>query len=380
MISGINLSRDDLAALAHAHGSPLLVLSSQVVREQYRAIAAALPRVEIHYALKCLSHPALIAALDDEGASFDVCSNGEIDLVRAAGIAPERCLHSHPIKRPGDIDHSLDYGCRTLVFDNLDELDKLAPYAGQLRLLLRLSFRSRDAMVDLSYKFGAAPDAALDLLRAARDRGLEVAGLCFHAGSQNTYPFKYLDAIAFCRQLFNLAALEDIHLDTLDIGGGFPVAYQESVMPIAEFCAPIAAELDRLFPDTRLIAEPGRFIAAPAAALLCSVMGKSLRHGVMWYYLDEGVYGCYSGTVYDHAAYNIAPLLDAERGPARLSVIAGPTCDSFDVIYDGVLLPELAVGDLLVSPTMGAYTTASASTFNLFPKAQVVVVDDQDAS
>ncbi|MFW5751297.1 MAG: type III PLP-dependent enzyme [Planctomycetota bacterium] len=375
-IPGIQLSAAQARELAATHGTPVLLLAPAVIRERYRNIAAALPGVAIHYALKALAHPAVVTALAAEGCDFDLCSNGEVDLVRAAGVDPARCLHTHPIKRRSDIDHTLAYGCRTFVYDNASEIDKFAAYAGDCELLLRLSFRSRDAVVDLSYKFGAAPDAALDLLRRARDAGLRVRGLCFHAGSQNSYPYKYLDAIAFCRQLFNLAALEDIHLDTLDIGGGFPVAYQEQVMPIADFCAPIAAELARHFPDTRLIAEPGRYIAAPAAALITAVQGRSLRGGVMWYYLDDGLYGCYSGKVYDHADYPLLPLQPTEGRNRHLSVVAGPTCDSIDVVYDGIVLPELAVGELLAGPMMGAYTHASASTFNSLPRPPVVVLED----
>ena len=331
----------------------------------------------MHYALKAFPHPALIEALRDAGAWFDVCSNGEVDVVRNAGIPPERCIHTHPIKRDGDIRYSLEYGCRTFVFDNPYELAKFEAYRDDVELMMRLSFRSKDAVVDLSYKFGCAPDDALALLKDATARGLKVRGLCFHVGSQSLYPYKYLEAIGFCRQLFSLAALEGIELDTLDIGGGFPVPYTEPITPINEFARPILEELRRQFPDTRIIAEPGRFIAAPSMTLICSVMGKSLRGGTMWYYLDEGVYGSYSGQVFDHAIYPITPLkvLAGDTSPRRPSILAGPTCDSFDVISEGLMLPELDPGDLLVSPMMGAYTAASATEFNHFPKTRVVVLD-----
>jgi ornithine decarboxylase len=168
-----------------------------------------------------------------------------------------------------------------------------------------------------------------------------------------------------------------VRLDTLDIGGGYPVPYTEPVMPITYYCHPIAAELERQFPGVRLIAEPGRFISAPAMNLVASVMGKAERQGMMWYYLDDGLYGSYSGKLYDHCNYQFYPLakLEGKSGPERMSVVAGPTCDSIDVVYENILLPELECNDLVVSPMMGAYTSASATDFNFFPRAKIVVID-----
>ncbi len=364
-------------ALVAQHGCPLLLLSTRTAVRQYRALRAALPGVELHYALKPLPHPAVVAALRDDGASFDLATNGEVDVVRGCGVAPERCIQTHPIKRDGDIRYALDYGVTTFVFDNPDELPKFLPYRERVRLLMRLSFRNKDAQCDLSLKFGVQPADALALLRRATGMGLHVAGLSFHCGSQLVSNQKYLEALAFCRQLFSLAALEGIVLNTLDIGGGFPVPYTEAVTPIAAYCAPIARLLETQFPGVRLLAEPGRFIAAPSMTLIASVMGRAERFGRWWYYLDDGLYGSWSGKLYDHCDYPFIPLrrLEGDAGPERPSVVAGPTCDSIDVVYDDIMLPELAAGDLVVAPMMGAYTWASATEFNFFPKAAIVVVD-----
>ncbi len=359
------------------HGAPLLLLSTQAIRQQYRTLKQALPGVDLHYALKPLPHPAVVAALRDEGSSFDLATNGEVDVVRDAGVPPSRTIHTHPIKRDSDISYALQYGCTTFIFDNPYELPKFLPYRDRVELLMRLSFRSKDAVVDLSLKFGVQPADALDLLRKAVGMGLKVRGLSFHVGSQTLNAFKYMEAIGFCRQLFNLAALDGVVLDTLDIGGGYPVPYIEPVMPIQYYCHPIASELERQFPNTRLIAEPGRFISAPAMTLISSVMGKAERQGRMWYYLDDGLYGSYSGKLYDHADYQFMPLskLEGKNAPERMSVVAGPTCDSIDVVYDNIMLPELECGELVVSPMMGAYTWATATEFNFFPKTKIVVID-----
>lgn len=367
-----------MRALAAEHGTPLLLLSTQVIRQQYRVLQAALPGVQLHYALKPLPHPAVVKALLDEGAYFDLATNGEVEVVRSVGVPPERCIQTHPIKRDADISHCLRYGTRTFIFDNPYELPKFLPYKDQVELLMRLSFRNKEAQCDLSAKFGVQPTDAHALLRKAVSMGLKVRGLSFHCGSQLLNAFKFIEAIGFCRQLFNLAALDGVRLDTLDIGGGYPVPYTEPVMPISYYCHPIAAELERLFPGVRLIAEPGRFISAPAMNLVASIMGKAERQGLIWYYLDDGLYGTYSGKLYDHANYQFYPLAKLEGKAAnaeRMSVVAGPTCDSIDVVYENILLPELECNDLVVSPMMGAYTWASATDFNFFPKAKIVVID-----
>ncbi len=163
--------------------------------------------------------------------------------------------------------------------------------------------------------------------------------------------------------------------DTLDIGGGFPIDYGQAVQDIGRFCAPLRSALAKIPKRVRIIAEPGRFIVGPAAIGVASVMGRARREGHWWYYLDDGLYGSYSGQHYDHARYPVEPLREgAERLP---SVLAGPTCDSIDVIAENLMLPELKTGDLIVGRAMGAYTWASASEFNFFPKATVVTVNLQ---
>jgi ornithine decarboxylase len=144
-------------------------------------------------------------------------------------------------------------------------------------------------------------------------------------------------------------------------------------MPIEEFCAPLKEALSKLPAGIRVIAEPGRYIAAPAAIAVASVMGRALRDGRWWYYLDDGVYGSYSGQMYDHSVFPVEALSSsAETFP---SVLAGPTCDSIDVIREKVELPKLDMGDLVIGRMMGAYTWASASEFNFFPRPTVLALD-----
>lgn len=363
----------DYRQLVAQHGSPLLVLDGHAVRQQYRALTAALPNVELHYALKPLPHAAVVAILQEEGCRFDLATNGEVDLVRQQGVDPKHCIHSHPIKRDSDISHALEFGCSVFVVDNPVELKKFVPYADQAQLLLRLSFPNPDTKVDLSKKFGCRPEHALELLQQAKDLGLNVMGLSFHVGSQAVSPKRHVDAIRQCHQVFQHAEAAGMPLHWLDIGGGFPVSYQQELMSIQTYCSPIRQALAQFPASVRLMAEPGRFISAPAMVSIASVMGVADRGNQRWYYLDDGVYGSYSGQIFDHTLYPLS--VPYHQGPTINSVLAGPTCDSIDVIREDIQLPVLDVDDLVIGRMMGAYTWASATEFNFFRKAEILVVN-----
>ncbi|MFZ2507577.1 MAG: type III PLP-dependent enzyme [Steroidobacteraceae bacterium] len=364
-----------LTALVGHFGSPLLGIDCNIVRRQYRTLAAALPGVDLHYALKPQPHATVVQVLAAEGAWFDLATSGEVELVRAAGVAPGRCIHTHPVKRDQDIRRALDYGITTFVFDNPDEIAKFRPYRDRVRLLLRLAYRSPDAMVDLSRKFGCDPEAAIPLLATAVRAGLTVGGLSFHVGSQVGTAEAHVRAIEICGRLFSAAAAAGLPpLKTLDIGGGFPIDYLQPAPSIATFCHPIRKALASLPTGIRVISEPGRYICGPAGFCLTTVMGRAMRDGRWWYYLDDGIYGSFSGQLYDHSRYPVEPV--APHGDAKQPcVLAGPTCDSIDVIAEDIPMPQLATGDLLIGRQMGAYTNATATDFNFFPRARLLAVN-----
>jgi ornithine decarboxylase len=364
----------EIRRLVKEYGSPLIILDCERVRVQYRKLRKALPGVDLHYALKPMPHPSVVNTIVAEGGFLDLATTGEVHLVERLGISPERCIHTHPIKREQDIVNAIKFGVRTFVADNPDEVRKFARYTANAGLLLRVSFRSPGAVCDLSRKFGCDPEDLLGLARLAADLGVEVRGLSFHVGSQAVDSAKHVEALQACAALISAARKEKLGaFDTLDIGGGFPIDYAQPVQDINRFCAPLRTALAKLPKRVRVIAEPGRYIVGPSALGVASVMGRARREGHWWYYLDDGLYGSYSGQLFDHARYPVEPLRDdGERLP---SVLAGPTCDSIDVIAENLLLPELKAGDLIVGRAMGAYTWASASEFNFFPKATVVTVN-----
>lgn len=159
----------------------------------------------MHYAIKPLPHEAVISTLRDEGAGFDLATNGEVDLVRGQNVDPTTCIHTHPIKRAGDIEYPLEYGCNTFVFDNIHELEKFKSYRKKVKLLLRVSFPNPESKADLSKKFGCTPAQAMELLQWAKNLGIEVIGLSFHVGSQVNNAKRHVEAIEQCKKILNQA-------------------------------------------------------------------------------------------------------------------------------------------------------------------------------
>ncbi len=370
-------TRAEIEALVARYGSPLMIVDCDVVRAQYRRLQAALPGVDLHYALKPLPDAAVVAALNGIGGFFDLASSGEVERVRAAGVPAARCIHTHPIKRDADIRDALRFGVRTFVADNVDELGKFVRHKRRVGVLLRVAFSAEDAVVDLSRKFGCETGAVAGLLAVARRLGVPVTGFSFHVGSQTPTPTMHVRAIEACGRLIAEARAAGYEgLTTLDIGGGFPADYRERTTPIEEFCAPIRSALAALPPGLRIIAEPGRFVAAAAGTAVGTVMGRALRDGRWWFYLDDGIYGSYSGQLFDHMRYPVAALRD--DGERVAAVLAGPTCDVIDVIDDHLELPMLEAGDLVVGRQMGAYTSACATDFNFIRRARIIAVNGDE--
>ncbi|HEC12554.1 MAG TPA: type III PLP-dependent enzyme [Acidiferrobacteraceae bacterium] len=372
MSKAMILSPDHARQLVAQHGSPLLLVSTNTLQQRYRILADLLSRVGLYYAVKSNPHPAVLKALAEAGSGFDVASEAELDAVLKYGVASERIIYTNPIKPMGAIGRLSEKGVATYFYDNDLELEKIARDCPGVRVILRINVINPNCVVDLGQKFGCHVSAAEPLLMKAIQLGLHPAGLSFHVGSQTSIPQPYADTISACKNIFNHMALQGLPLEVLDIGGGFPIPYKANTMPIDAFCKPIAAALDRYFPNTKIIAEPGRFISGPAAQLVTRVIGKETRNGIVWYYLDDGIYGSFSGCIFDHASYQFTSLNEGELRPC---VLAGPTCDSFDIISSGEYLPPMEIGDILIAENMGAYTNASATTFNGIPLTKVVEIN-----
>jgi len=360
--------------LVEEHGSPLLVLDCDTLRSTYRTLRKALPGVELFYAIKSLSALPVLELLKEEGANFDIATTGEIRLMKTIGADPQKSIHTHPIKRDQDIRDALEFGCTTFVVDNPDELAKFQPYAGKAKLLLRVSFRARQVNSDLSRKFGCAPRNIPMMLAAAKELGVEVIGLSFHVGSQCLDTDAHVKAIQECRAYFGNTELEGAEaLRILDIGGGFPADYSGKGLDLVEYCRPIVEALAEYPDSVQIIAEPGRVLSAPCITAISTVVGRAERVAANWYYLDDGVYGSYSGQIYDHAHYPLTLFSDSTE--TSTGVLTGPTCDSIDVVLEEGQLPNLKIGDLVVGRMMGAYTLATSCEFNSLPIPKLVAIN-----
>jgi len=369
----MNKTERRLRELVRRHGSPLFAISRTSLRAQYERFRKALPRVEPYYAVKANANPGVLKTLAAGGASFDAASIAEIDAVLAAGAAPAKIIFANTIKPAKAIAAAAGRGIDLLTFDSEYELDKIAERAPGARVIVRIKVPNVGSIVELSLKFGVDPADAIGLLIKAHKLGLRPAGVSFHVGSQCTRPENYIDALEMTSIIVRDARLKQVPLEIVDIGGGFPIRHLDGEEDPFDACASvIAREVDRLFDSSvRLIAEPGRFIVGPACTLVMRVVGKAIRENKHWYYLDDGVYGALSGLVFDHAKYQFKVT---RNGHTQLSTLAGPTCDSLDIIARGEELPEMELGDMVYVQNIGAYSLASATAFNGIPFAKAVMV------
>ena len=370
-----------LQQLAETHGTPLFVIDHNKLRNNYATFKKYLPRVQAYYAVKANPEPAIVKTLFDLGASFDISSMPEFRVVyENIKDMPEKeryewirdkIIYANPIKAEETL-MQLDRYKPLVTFDNRDEISKIGRYAPDSRLVLRLRVSNAGAMVELSSKFGADQGEAVDLILEAEKEGLTVEGLSFHVGSQTTNFENYVQAIDLAALIFRQARERGYDkMNLLDIGGGFPAPYDDSVKPFSELAKRINAELERLLPpEIKIIAEPGRFIVATAGTSVSKIIGKAVRHGKLCYYIDDGVYHTFSGIIFDHCQYHLDSF---KEGPPQICTVFGPTCDGLDVITMTDELPSsLERGDLLYSRNIGAYSGATSTCFNGFPPAKVV--------
>ncbi|MFO7675216.1 MAG: type III PLP-dependent enzyme [bacterium] len=362
-----------LPALTRKHGTPLFVISKTILLDQVARFRALLPRVEPWYAVKANPNPHILKLLVGAGLGFDVASMPEIEWLLEAGANPERLLYANTMKKPDAIRRARKAGVTTTTFDSEYELQKIARWAPGASVLVRIKVPNVGSVVELSLKFGTDPGDAVPLLVRARRMGLNPVGVSFHVGSQCTHGDNYLEAFELAKLILVDAAQKGLDLSMVDIGGGFPIRHFDTDEDWLATMAPVLnMELDRLFPPpVRIIAEPGRAIAGPSAILVTSVIGRSIRNNKHWYYLDDGVYGCLSGIIFDHARYQFETL---RKGPPFLTTLAGPTCDSLDIISNSEEMPELGIGDLVYARNIGAYSIAHATRFNGIPPAKAVLI------
>jgi ornithine decarboxylase len=353
--------------------TPCLVVDLEVVADAYKLLRHYLPLAKVFYAIKANPARDVLALLDRMGSSFDVASRGEIDLCLHLGVKADRISFGNTIKKEGDIAYAYEQGVRLYAFDSVAELEKLARVAPGARVFCRILIDSDGAEWPLSRKFGCAPEMAVDLLRQAKAAGLDPYGVSFHVGSQQTKVDQWDSAIGRAARMFTLLAETDINLKMVNIGGGFPAHYRGDVPGVERYCNAVMAAITRHFGNDlpEIVVEPGRSIVGDAGVIESEVVliaDKGLGDGKRWVYLDVGKFNGLAETMDESIKYRIET--PADGGPTGPVIIAGPTCDSADILYEKTeyKLPlALKVGDKVRLLATGAYTSTYASVgFNGF--------------
>lgn len=359
---------------------PTLVLDVDRMEAQYRALKAGLGEAVVHYAVKANPHPALLRRLAALGANFDAASRGEIEQVLAAGATPDRVSYGNTIKRAADIAWAHGAGIALFAADAEEELEKIARHAPGAQVYVRVVVEQSQADWPLTRKFGCDADTALELLDRAVLLGLSPVGLSFHVGSQTRRAEMWeptLDAVA---ELWRRARAQGHDLTLLNIGGGFPAFYGEAVEAPEAYARGVMDRVRARFGAVpRVMAEPGRGLVAEAGMIVAEVVltsRKSERDLHRWVYLSIGRFSGLAETEGEAIRYQFVTPHDG--GPTGPCIVAGPSCDSADVLYEKrpMQLPlALAAGDRVLIRNAGAYTsTYSSVCFNGFPPLDVVAI------
>ena len=353
---------------------PFLILDIAIVRDKLRRFRAALPRVRAHYAVKANPERRVVGALLQEGSSFEIASTAELDLLLELGADPAAVFYSNPVKPREAIAYAAARGVAWFVVDSVDELRRVHEAGGGAKAYLRIATPNIGSDWPLSGKFGADAGETREIIQAAARIGADLAGVTFHAGSQCRNPENWRVGIEKARITFDAMTKAGLRPRMLDIGGGFPVRHVKPIPSIEVIGAVVNEALEAFPPEVQVVAEPGRFLVSDAGYFVCRVMGVATRGGKRWMHWDAGLFG---GVI--ETAEGLKYKIRTDRaGPDIPWHVAGPTCDSVDVVLRDEPLPsDLQEGDFIYIRNAGAYTTAYASEFNGFPLPEARVFESR---
>lgn len=351
--------------------SPYLLIDKDVVREKVELIGKNIKNSKVFYAVKANPDNEVLAYLNTLGIGFEIASEGELKILADLGVEPERIITSNPVKTLVFLEQAVSYGIDYYAFDSIAEVDKLSRYAPNSSVYVRLTVPNEGSEWPLSKKFGVEIEDALNLLLYSKDKGLNPVGITFHVGSQCNNAYNWNTSIEKAKDLWEMAADKGIMLSMINLGGGYPIRYTKDVINIESIEKTVNRLISEKFPpDLMVFIEPGRAIIGDAGVFVTSVIGKSRRADENWLYIDVGVF---NGLMESIGGIKYSYVVGSRNEP-RLWTIAGPSCDSFDVIDKGVLLPEPEVGNHLLILSAGAYTISYASEFNGFSIPKTILI------
>jgi len=366
--------------------TPCIVINLGGIKSNYLKMRDSFPYAQIYYAVKANPDVAILSMLNELGANFDIASRYELDLVMSLGVSPDRMSYGNTIKKAKDVAYFYEKGVRMFATDSEGDLKNIASCAPGSRVYVRIVMSdSSTADWPLSRKFGCHPDMAYSLLIMARSLGLTPYGISFHVGSQQRDIGQWDEAIAKTKYLFSsLEKDENIRLAMINMGGGFPASYIQPTNDLTEYASEIYKYLtDDFGSDIPFIAlEPGRSLVGDNGILIAEVVLISRKtHTALnrWVYLDTGKFNGLIETLNEAIKYPIVMENDDNEAEEEEVIIAGPTCDSLDILYEDhkYRLPvNLKTGDKLYFLSTGAYTASYASVFfNGFPPIKTYIMD-----
>lgn len=351
--------------------SPYLLIDRDVVREKVESIGKNIRNSRVFYAVKANPDREVLAYLNSLGVGFEIASEGELRILSELGVEPERIITSNPVKTLVFLEQAVSYGIDYYAFDSMAEVEKLSRYAPRKNVYVRLTVPNEGSEWPLSKKFGVELDEALNLLLYAKEKGLNPVGLTFHVGSQCNNAYNWNTALEKARDLWEMAEDRGIRLSMINLGGGYPIRYTKEVITIESIEKKINRLMSEKFPsDIDVFIEPGRAVIGDAGVFVTSVIGKARRGDEDWLYIDVGVF---NGLMESVGGIKYSYVVGSRNEPKRWT-IAGPSCDSFDVIDKEVLLPEPEVGNRLLILSAGAYTISYASEFNGFSIPRTILI------
>jgi len=367
---------------AQGKETPFLVLDLDHIEYRYRELIRVFPYASVYYAVKACPHPAVLQRLIDLGSCFDIASRYEMDKLFALGVDPSRMSYGNTIKKARDIEYAYEKGVRMFASDSENDIRKLAQYAPGSKVYLRvLTEGSESADWPLSRKFGCHPDMAIELILLAKALGLDPYGISFHVGSQQRDIGTWDAAIGKVSYIFDWLKEYDIKLRMINMGGGLPATYASKSHDIEHYANSISRYLEEDFGDDlpEIVIEPGRSLVGEAGVLVSEVVlvsTKSRDSLYRWVFLDVGLFGGLIETIGEAIKY---PVLCDREGASDEVILAGPTCDSMDILYEDhrYSLPlDLKEGDRLYWMSTGAYTTSYSSIeFNGFPPLATYILE-----
>lgn len=351
--------------------SPYLLIDRDVVREKIDLIGKNIRNSRVFYAVKANPDREVLSYLNSLGIGFEIASEGELRILSDLGVEPDRIITSNPVKTLVFLEQAVSYGIDYYAFDSIAEVDKLSRYAPNRNVYVRLTVPNEGSEWPLSKKFGVELEDALGLLIYAKEKGLNPVGITFHVGSQCNNAYNWNTAIEKARDLWEMAADKGIELSMINLGGGYPIRYTRDVLSIESIEKKINRLISEKFPpDLTVFIEPGRAVIGDAGVFVTSVIGKSRRGDENWLYIDVGVF---NGLMESVGGIKYSYVVGSRNEPKPWT-IAGPSCDSFDVIDKEVILPEPEVGNRLLILSAGAYTISYASEFNGFSIPKTILI------